>query len=162
MNINDFSFFISLIFCSLTPIGESPFFQRALIARNKKQFLYSFYGSAMLIIPIILVTCAIASIAYYQNSNIPQGQVLYYFMSSLPVGMKGLLIAGLLAAIMSTQDSYLNATSSIMSRDVLKQIMSYLNKKQELLFARISCILIALISLMVVFFQKILCHNMGG
>ena len=56
------------------------------------------------------------------------------------IGAGLLMIAGLLAIIMSTQDSFLNTTSSLISHDICKQIYPSLTDKQELLIARFSCV----------------------
>jgi SSS family solute:Na+ symporter len=56
------------------------------------------------------------------------------------------MISGLLAVIMSTQDSFLNTTSTLISKDICKQIWPNLNAKQELLTARISCVILAIAS----------------
>ena len=64
------------------------------------------------------------------------------------------MIAGLLAVIMSTQDSYLNSTGVLVSHDIFKQIWPSITDKQELLIARVSCIAVALISTVMVFLAK--------
>ena len=141
INTEDIFLFISFIFYALIPTTGIPFVQRALIAKDKKQFLQSFIGVAILIIPLFIIVCLIGLITYYNDSNVVPDQALYYFVDHyLPVGIKGLMVAGLLAIIMSTQDSFLNATSVLISHDICKQIWPLLTSKQELFIARISCV----------------------
>ncbi|NRA73298.1 MAG: sodium:solute symporter family protein, partial [Rickettsiales bacterium] len=155
IKIDNIPLFIGLIFYEILPRISVPFIQRALIARNQKQFLQSFVGVAVLLIPFLMIVCFIGLITYSSNPNIEIGKVLYYFVDHyLPMGMKGLMVAGLLAVIMSTQDSYLNATSALISHDICKQIWPSLTDKQQLLIARISCAFIAVISLLLVFANK--------
>ncbi|NRA73877.1 MAG: sodium:solute symporter family protein [Rickettsiales bacterium] len=137
INIESLPLFFSFIFFALIPNAEIPFIQRALIAKDKKQFLRSFIGVAILIIPLLAIVTALGLITYYNNPNVKSGIILYYFIDQyLPIGIKGLIIAGVLAAIMSTQDSFLNTTSALISHDICKQIWPSLTDKQELLIAR--------------------------
>ena len=148
--------FISFIFFALMPIADIPFIQRALIAKDKKQFLQSFVGVSILLIPLLIIVSLMGLITYHNTPGIVgSDKVLYHFVDHyLPVGMKGLLIAGLLAVIMSTQDSYLNTTSVLLSHDICKQIWSSLTNRQELLIARVSCIAIALASISIIFIKQ--------
>ncbi|NRA74027.1 MAG: hypothetical protein HRU36_04735 [Rickettsiales bacterium] len=147
--------FISFIFYALVPMAEIPFIQRALMAKDKAQFKKSFIGVAILMIPLLLIVSLVGLITYYNNPNIESGKVLYHFIDHyLPVGIKGLMVSGVLAIIMSTQDSYLNTTSVLISHDIIKQIYPSITNKQELFIARISCVVIALISILIVFFSR--------
>ncbi|NRA74293.1 MAG: sodium:solute symporter family protein, partial [Rickettsiales bacterium] len=149
------SLFASFIFYALIPYCTTPYIQRALIAKDKNQFLKSFIGATILLIPLLIVMCLIGLITYYNNSDIKSDTALYYFIDYyLPIGLKGLMISGVLAVVMSTQDSYLNSTSILISHDICKQIWSSLTDKQELLIARLSCIGVALVSVLIIFFGQ--------
>ncbi|NRA74169.1 MAG: sodium:solute symporter family protein, partial [Rickettsiales bacterium] len=155
ININNLPLFLSFVFYALIPYTAIPYIQRALIAKNEKQFMRSFVGVAILTIPILLMVCLISLITYYSNPNIESNTVLYYFVDySLPIGLKGLMAAGFLAIIMSTQDSYLNTISVLISHDICKQMWSSLTDKQELLIARISCVAISLIAITLIFMNR--------
>jgi Na+/proline symporter/signal transduction histidine kinase/CheY-like chemotaxis protein len=155
INTGNIVLFLSLIFYSLMPDTSIPFIQRSLIAKDKKQFAYSFSSVGILMIPLLLITCLISLVTYKTNANIEPGVALYYFVDHyLPLGIKGLMIAGLLAVIMSTQDSYLNTTSALIAHDICKQLWPSLTDKQELLIARISCVFIATVSILIIFFKK--------
>lgn len=61
----------------------------------------------------------------------------------VPPGLLGVLVAGLLAAFMSTHDSYLLCWSSVISRDVVSPLLGHkLSGKQEILVTRISVVAI--------------------
>ena len=62
----------------------------------------------------------------------------------IPTGLLGLLIAGLLAAFMSTHDSYLLCWASIISQDIIAPLKGggKLSDKQSILYTRISVVLI--------------------
>lgn len=147
--------FITLMFYALTPYVAIPYVQRALIAKDKKQFLHSFFTVGILFIPLVVVISFIGLIVYKYSPDINPNNVLYYFIDHyLGAGIKGLLIAGLLAVIMSTQDSFLNTVSSLISRDVLKKLFPKISDRQELIIARLSCVLVALLSMIVLVFKK--------
>ncbi|NRA74152.1 MAG: sodium:solute symporter family protein, partial [Rickettsiales bacterium] len=154
-HIDNIPLFISFIFYALIPQCAIPYTQRALMAKDQKQFLLSFLGVAVLLIPIMVVISLIGLITYIHNANIDSSTVLYHFIDHyLPIGTKGFLIAGILAMIMSTQDSYLNTTSVLLSHDICKKIWPSLTDKQELLIARLSCIVVALTSISIIWVNK--------
>ena len=149
------SLFVSLIFYGIMPYTGIAYIQRALIAKDRKQFLQSFIGVAILIIPMLVIICAIGIVTYYQNPNIAPDKALYYFVDHyLPVGIRGFMITGLLAIIMSSQDSFLNTTSTLISHDICKKINPSLTEKQGLFIARISCVFISMISISLIFMNK--------
>jgi Na+/proline symporter/signal transduction histidine kinase len=155
INTSNILLFLSLILFSLIPDTSIPFIQRALMAKDKKQFITSFTRVGILMVPLLVIISLIALIAYNTNPNIEPGIALYYFIKHyLSPGMIGLMIAGLLAVIMSTQDSYLNTASALISHDICKQLWPSTTNKQELLIARISCFCIAIGSTSLVFFEK--------
>ncbi len=147
--------FFSLILYSMAPYTSIPYIQRALIAKNQIQFRQSFIIVGVLFIPLLVVISLIGLITYKLNPNINPNSVFYYFIDHhLGIGVKGFMIAGVLAIIMSTQDSYLNTTSSLIAYDICKKIWPDLTEKQELLIARISCVAISGLSVFVVFVHK--------
>ena len=64
----------------------------------------------------------------------------------LPTGLLGLLVAGLMAAFMSTHDSYLLAWSTVISQDVVAPLkgVDRLSDRQSILYTRVSIVIIAL------------------
>lgn len=59
-------------------------------------------------------------------------------LKSLPSGLIGLVLAGLLSAIMSSVDSTLNSSSTLVIIDFIKPKFSSLNQKQILKYGRIT------------------------
>jgi SSS family solute:Na+ symporter len=67
--------------------------------------------------------------AYYQSVLPPEGVkadylFAYFITHHFPTGVKGLMVAGALAATMSTLDSSLNALSACLHNDILKIVMA--------------------------------------
>ncbi len=136
----NFLLFSNLIFYFLV-VGaatEGPFMQRYLMCYNGKQMrevLKSCFYISM------LFTLIIGFIGYLVKIKAPEinpNTALFYLVDNyLPIGIKGLLVAGLLATIMSTADSWLNTASILFAHDILKKISPSINSKTELLSARI-------------------------
>lgn len=154
INSSNFWFFLSLIFYSISPYTGIPYIQRALIAKDKEQFKSTFVGVGFLFIPFLLVISLVGLLVYQFDSNLNSNVILYYFIDNyLSTGIKGLMVAGVLAIIMSTQDSYLNTVSAVIARDFFKYFWCSISEKQELLIARLACIFISMLSIILVFFK---------
>ena len=68
-----------------------------------------------------------------------------YFRELLPVGVLGLLTAAMLAAFMSTHDSYLLCWSSVISRDIISPLAPRkATPERQLLWTRIGIVVIGI------------------
>jgi len=144
--------FLGMAGFALMPNADIPFIQRALASSNTSQLKSTFNAVAILMYPLFFVVALIGLITYIYNPNIDSDAALYFFIKNyLPSGIIGLMIAGILAIVMSTQDSFLNTTSTLIARDVCKQIWPDMSDKTELLIARFSCITIAIASVSLLF-----------
>lgn len=66
----------------------------------------------------------------------------------IPVGLKGILTAGLLAALMSTIAAALNSCATLISVDIVKRINPNLNDAQEVKIGRISAGVIMVLAIL--------------
>lgn len=147
--------FLSILFCYLIPAADIPYIQRTLIAKDAKQFKRTFVTTGILMWPFTIIILFIGLITYKLNPNIEPSTALYYFVdNTLPSVAKGLMVAGLLAVIMSSQDSFLNAAGVLIARDVCKQLWPKLSNKDELIIARVSCVLISILAISVVMIKQ--------
>ncbi len=127
--------------------GESPFIQRFLIAGDTKKLRDSLLGVFLLIIPFTLFICALGILIKIKAPDLDSNQAFSYFVDHyLPVGLKGLMIAGLLAVMMSTADSYLNTSSIIISNELVKPMFPQISAKQEVMIARFATFWVAAMS----------------
>jgi solute:Na+ symporter, SSS family len=83
---------------------------------------FNYFGRA--IVPMLW---GIGALAFLSQSGanlkeIPSLQAMPLFLSRLPVGLVGLLMAGMLAALMSTHSSYLLAWSGVITEDLVTPI----------------------------------------
>lgn len=136
LDFNDPSSFLvgSLFGCFLTfaALGtDQDLVQRMLTCKKVKQSQKAIVLSGLLNFPLTLLFLSVgaALFAYYQafpdsavSDLAAQGRIDYifpHFISTvLPAGLRGLLVAGLLAAAMSSLDSALNALASTVYVDL--------------------------------------------
>ena len=94
--------------------------QRFLISKNANQVKNSIKSMMVISIFIYLMVSGIGIGANILYPNIDPSQVVFHVVQNvLPIGLKGIVIAGLLAVIMSTADSELHATTVALVNDVI-------------------------------------------
>ncbi|MCE2992029.1 MAG: ATP-binding protein [Candidatus Jidaibacter sp.] len=142
-------FIVSMIFYNLIPVSSGTFVQRFLMANSNKQLERALKIITLISIPFTLIICLIGFIVKARAPDIDPNIAFFYLIGNyLPLGITGLLITGILAAIMSTADSWLNTTSVLCAHDIAKGIFPKLTDKQELLIARISVLIISLLAVL--------------
>ena len=133
--------------------GFGFFLQRTLAARSEKDAMLSLYWFAFchLVLrswPWIIVD--VASLVYFPSLVDAEQSYPMMIDEFLPVGLKGIMVASLLAAFMSTLDTQLNWGSSYLVNDVYEP---YLVKGREkahyIKAARISMLALTLVALIV-------------
>lgn len=146
------SLFLGMAGFALMPNADIPFIQRAFVSTNTYQLKNVFNAVAILMFPLFIIVALIGLMTYIYNPGIDPDTALFYFVQNyLPSGVIGLMIAGILAIVMSTQDSFLNTTSILVARDICKGIFPNLTEEGELLVARFSCIVISILSIGMLF-----------
>lgn len=123
--------------------------QRSLAAKNigEAQKGTLFAAFLKILLPIIVVLPGI--IAFVLKSDLPKPDAAYPWILNkfLPVGAKGIVIAAMIAAIVSALSSMVNSTSTIFTMDIYS---NYFNKKATeknlVLVGRISAILSLIIA----------------
>ena len=126
------------------------FIQRALINKDSKTTTNAIIiKTGVYVIFLIFVTIN-GLIAYVQYPDIKASLALPYLIDHIiPVGIQGIVVVGLLAAVMSTADSDLNITSVTIVKDILNPLFAVKNQNSMLLLARIMNVLIGSIAIVV-------------
>jgi SSS family solute:Na+ symporter len=145
--------------------------QRTLAAKSLKEAQkgIAFAAFLKLIIPIFVVLPGI--IAYVINLDPNTGELLsvlpegftsadgsilndnaapWLIKNYIPVGIKGLILAALAAAIVSSLASMLNSTSTIFTMDIYKEILNKDAGDKEMVFVGRLVVIIALITSMII------------
>jgi Na+/proline symporter/signal transduction histidine kinase len=152
--------FINILFLFLffmIPGIDSAIFQRISMSRNTLQVSQSFIIAGFFIIlfdhildPFIAVSLKTSTTASLDSNNI----IGYIMDNYLGNGLKGLFIIGIMAMIMSTADSYINSSAVLFTYDFCRSINIKFLERQELLFVRISSLVIGIAALLISLFSK--------
>lgn len=141
---NNILLFISLLVHSQISLSNGPLVQRYLMANNESQLKLVMRRCFLISMPFTLVICCIGFIMKLTAPDIDPNLTFFHLINVyLPVGIKGFLIAGILAAIMSTADSWLNTASIVCAHDIIKKMFPQMSSKAELLAARVSLFIIS-------------------
>ncbi len=100
-----------------------PYVQRLLIGKTLKQTARGTFMSGFLSIPFFLVVGFIGLLALAINPSIDPNLALpFVIQTAMPIGLKGLAIVGIMAVLMSSADSFLNAAAVSAIHDTLKPL----------------------------------------
>ncbi|MBN8828622.1 MAG: sodium:solute symporter family protein [Sphingobacteriia bacterium] len=141
--------YLTLFFFFAIPFWDSCLIQRVLMARDRNQIVSSFKATAFVMLLFYIICGQTALSALVLNPNLDPNKVLYFVINNyLPLGIKGLGIAGLLAVVMSTADSYLNNSSVAIIHDIVNPSRKTpLSSKQELFITKLSTLTIGCLSI---------------
>ena len=122
--------------------------QRILGARNIQHARWGvLLGGFLKLIPLfIMVIPGAMAISVFSGIENPDMVYSTIVLKSLPSGLIGLVLAGLLSAIMSSVDSTLNSSSTLVIIDFIKPKFSSLNQKQILKYGRITTFILMTIA----------------
>ncbi|WP_375326799.1 sodium:solute symporter [Candidatus Tisiphia endosymbiont of Nemotelus uliginosus] len=126
------------------------FIQRTLMNKNSKETSKAIYiKSAIYAVFLVFVTIN-GLIAYYLFPNQTSTLALPYLIGQVvPAGLQGIVIIGLLAAVMSTADSDLNITTIALIKDLLNPLLKIQDQGRLLIIARITNVLIGSIAIII-------------
>ena len=114
------------------------FIQRALINRNSATTSKAIYIKSVIYALFLIFITLNGLIAFVEYPDIKASIALPYLIDHIiPTGIQGIVVVGLLAAVMSTADSDLNITSITLVKDFLSPIFTVKNQNKMLLLARI-------------------------
>jgi SSS family solute:Na+ symporter len=98
-----------------------PYVQRLLIGRTVKDTVRGTFLSGIISIPFLLIIGSIGLIALVISPDLNANLALpHVILTVMPVGLKGLAIVGVMAILMSSADSFLNAAAVSAIHDFLK------------------------------------------
>lgn len=143
--------------------GQPQLSSRFMALKNKKEartgsivaiaWTFMAYSGAFLI--------GIAAITLYQNHQFADVETIlpYMVIDLLPPWIAGLLLAGILAAIISTADSQLLVITGSVSEDIVRHALGRkLNEKQLVRISRITIVIAGLLGLVIALTSKSLVY----
>ncbi|WP_304237348.1 sodium:solute symporter [Jiulongibacter sediminis] len=160
-SFSDSSFWLILLygfFINLQNFGaDQSYIQRYIGAKTDEGARRSVWMGALLYIPVSLLFFMIGTalwIYYRQNSgllppDLQADQILpFYIVNELPSGIKGLLIAAILSAGMSTVSTSVNSSATVLLEDFYKRSRK-VSDQNALRFLRLTSGIMALLSIVV-------------
>ncbi|AVP87370.1 Sensor histidine kinase YycG [Candidatus Phycorickettsia trachydisci] len=139
-------YFLFLFFWAIVPGFSPASFQRIAMAKNVEQSRKSFIIAALMWLFIVLTLVFISVLILSTNPNLDTKNVAkYILLEQSYTGLRGFILAGLMAMVMSTADSYINSASVIFIHDLCKPLGFKIQK--ELIATRIAAILLGAIAI---------------
>ena len=133
------------IYCLIPSLGPA-MFQRILMAKDVYQSRQAFTYAAGINTLILAVVAWLAILLRTSNADLePSSLILHVVDTYAYVGLKGVIVVGVMALAMSTADSELNASSVLATHDLLRLLFPSL--KVSVTLARISSALIGVAGL---------------
>jgi solute:Na+ symporter, SSS family len=142
-------YFISLFFLFLIPGLDPAVMQRILMTKDAKQARNSIFINGCIETVFYILVMIISFTVLVMKPDLDPHLVVNYLIDTvLPTGIKGFVVAGMLAIIMSTADSYLNVAGISFVHDVVRPLrQTKLADKYELRLTRVSTLIIGVIAL---------------
>jgi SSS family solute:Na+ symporter len=150
-----------LILTGSTYVVGPDMYSRLFCARNEKVARSSALSAALITIPFAFIIVLIGMGAMvlfpdiasqHPNLSFVQASELAFptvIKDVLPIGVSGLVIAALLAAMMSSADTCLITTSTIVSSDIYKRASPNASERKILMVAKLGVIIIGALALIV-------------
>lgn len=147
-------FFILLFFL---PITSAPLYQRFFASESeasaRKSVLYSI--ATWMAIDSITILCGFAALRLYPDLVDPDTAFIV-LGTALPVAARSIFFVGLLAAIMTTANSFLQSGASSLAYDVFRNLKPATSEGQLLALSRLLVIVLGVLSLVLaLWFQRI-------
>ncbi|MCA9060469.1 MAG: sodium:solute symporter, partial [Planctomycetaceae bacterium] len=141
--------------------ADQTYVQRYFTASSQQSAQRSVWMGAIAYIPIsaALFFIGTALFVYYGHHGELPGDVSsrdvlpWFIMHKLPAGVSGLLIAAILAAAMSTVDSSLNSSSTLLLCDGIRPLFPRLTDRTELRLLRLMTVLLGVMGISAALFM---------
>ncbi len=147
---------IGWIFTSLVfTLAGAEMWQRAFAAKSSKTAVKGMFLGNSVYAYTIVITVVIGLSAYLLLPDIVEkygtadAAIPVLVMTLLPRGITGLTLAGLLAVLMSSADTYLLLSVQTVQRDILKPLFPAIDEKKELLLSRLFTLILGLCSVII-------------
>ncbi|NRB10317.1 MAG: ATP-binding protein [Rickettsiaceae bacterium] len=137
--------YFSLFFCFAVPGIRCSMFQRILMSKDTKQVRTAFLIGACVVTMLILFTSLIGILIFADNPNLSKNDLIPHIIDDyFAPGIRGILVLAILAMVMSTADSSLNAGAVLVTHDIFKPLNS--GFKNELLTSKIFSFILGFIA----------------
>lgn len=133
-------------------LGETlvpPYVQRLLIGKSAAATAKGNLWSGVVSVPFFFIAGAIGLVALQLDPGLPANLALPSVVKEVvPIGLSGLVIAAVISIVMSSADSFLNASSVALVEDVIKPLRkTRLSEGQMLTIARLANLITGTVAL---------------
>lgn len=114
--------------------------QKVLSARSVDHGRWGALFCGLLQLPLLFLLILPGTMGRSLYPDLPDPDMVWPAMAFdlLPVGLRGLVLAALVAALMSTLDSALNGASSLVTNDFVRQLKPNLSERRLLFYGRVT------------------------
>jgi len=123
--------------------------QKTLGAKSMRDgMLGAVFAGALKILPLFFMVLpgVLGYALFHDKISAPNETLTVLIDELLPVGLKGLFAAGLLAAVMSTVEAALNSTATVTAEDIVKRLRPQTQDKTLVLVGRITAAVVILLA----------------
>lgn len=146
-------YFLSLFIIGIIPGFSPPSFQRIVMSKNTNQARSSFIIASMIWFFVVFTLVFISVLIFATTPGLNAKNVVKYILVDQSyTGLRGFILAGIMAMVMSTADSHINSSSVIFIHDFCKPLG--IKIKDELRTTRIAAILLGIIGILLSLFGK--------
>lgn len=146
ISVQEIAVFFTLLF--FLPITSAPLYQRFFASESeacsRKSVLYSI--AIWMAIDAVVILCGLAAVRMFPDLRDPD-MSLVALGTALPALGRGIFFVGLLAAIMSTVNSFLQSGASSLAYDVVRHFRPAAGDGQLLALSRLFVVVLGLLSL---------------
>jgi len=124
--------------------------QKVLGARSEKDGQKgAIFAGFLKIIPVFLMVFPgiVGYLLFKEQIMEPNDTLLVMMKNLLPTGLRGLMVAGLLAALMSTIEAALNSTATVTAEDIVKRLRPRTRDRTLVLVGRITAAVVILLAM---------------
>jgi SSS family solute:Na+ symporter len=128
--------------------------QRVLSAKDEWHARMGVVSAGMLriVTPLFFVLPGIAAVKLFPHLERADHAYLLLVKTLIPSGLKGLVLAGMAAALMSTVSTVLNSTSTLLTIDLYKKLLRpQASDREQVVFGMISGVAVLVLSIFVAF-----------
>lgn len=151
--------YIPLLLLFMLPSLKPSVIQRFLMARDEKQASEAMIFSGLIKVPVYVFAGFIAIAAKYYNPEASSRKAFFYLLEgAFSTNLRTIVILGIVAIIMSTADSELNAASINFTNDVIRPLCkNNIQDKTKVVLARMLTLILGILAiLLVVHFNTLL------
>jgi len=124
--------------------------QKVLAARTERDGQDgAVFAGVLKILPVFIMVLpgVLAYVLFKEQIGTPNDTLLVMMENLLPVGLRGLMVAGLLAALMSTIEAALNGIAAVTAEDIVKRLRPQTRDRSLVWIGRATAIIVILLAM---------------